>query len=315
MNEQQKKDWRSAVSAAQLAPVTGCVVVKSDTVFAIESALRAAVPDDARRVIKLCQSALAEELSAWDIDPPIHHVKEAHDACSAWLEASPQQAPQAAQPDPWAEYLKEGETPFERFMRERADLDALLTLYKNALEKAAQPVQPSEPAVWKSPEDTDNAQKLVWLRENGVVFLGYYFEQPFREYRDGDGFYVGQQDAEAYWARHEDGEPCEPDGWCQLLPPLADAQQAGAVLKPEPVAFDRWWFDESTVDALEAASSVRAECCLAWDAAVAATLQQSEQVRKPLSDAEIMSIVAEKPFNSAIGFARAIERAHHTKES
>lgn len=94
-----------------------------------------------------------------------------------------------------------------------------------------QPVQTSEPATWNSPEDTASAQGLVWLRENGVVFLGYHFEQPFREYRDNDGFYVGQQDAESYWARHEDAEPCHPDGWCPLLPPLPTAQA-----KPEQAA-------------------------------------------------------------------------------
>ena len=37
------------------------------------------------KVVRLCLSALAEELGAWDIDPPIHHVKEAHDACAEWL--------------------------------------------------------------------------------------------------------------------------------------------------------------------------------------------------------------------------------------
>ena len=39
----------------------------------------------ARAVIEQCRAALSEELSAWDIDPPLHHVKEAHDACVAWL--------------------------------------------------------------------------------------------------------------------------------------------------------------------------------------------------------------------------------------
>ena len=33
----------------------------------------------------------------------------------------------------WDEYLKEGETPFERFMRERKDLDALMTLYQRVV--------------------------------------------------------------------------------------------------------------------------------------------------------------------------------------
>jgi hypothetical protein len=36
-------------------------------------------------LITECRDALAEELSAWDIDPPLHHVKQAHDKCVAWL--------------------------------------------------------------------------------------------------------------------------------------------------------------------------------------------------------------------------------------
>lgn len=50
-----------------------------------------AVPLGAREVIEQCRAALAEELGAWDIDPPLFHVKEAHDACVAWLAAAPQQ--------------------------------------------------------------------------------------------------------------------------------------------------------------------------------------------------------------------------------
>lgn len=40
-----------------------------------------------RELIEKCRDALAEEISAWDIDPPLFHVKEAHDACVAWLAA------------------------------------------------------------------------------------------------------------------------------------------------------------------------------------------------------------------------------------
>lgn len=85
-------------------------------------------------------------------------------------------------------------------------------------------IKEAEPVAWQSPDNTENVPKLVWLREKESVFLGYHFEQPFREYRDSDGFYTGQQDAESYWARYEDGEPCEPDGWCQLNPPLYTLQ-------------------------------------------------------------------------------------------
>lgn len=42
---------------------------------------------DPRALIEECRAALAEELSAWDIDPPLHHVKQAHDKCVAWLAA------------------------------------------------------------------------------------------------------------------------------------------------------------------------------------------------------------------------------------
>lgn len=51
-----------------------------------------AVPEGTRKLIEQCHAALAEELGAWDIDPPLHHVKEAHDACVAWLAAAPQAA-------------------------------------------------------------------------------------------------------------------------------------------------------------------------------------------------------------------------------
>lgn len=42
-----------------------------------------------RELIEECRNALAEELAAWDIDPPLHHVKQAHDKCVAWLAAAP----------------------------------------------------------------------------------------------------------------------------------------------------------------------------------------------------------------------------------
>lgn len=38
-----------------------------------------------RVLVKQCHDALAEELAAWCIDPPIAHIKNAHDACVSWL--------------------------------------------------------------------------------------------------------------------------------------------------------------------------------------------------------------------------------------
>jgi hypothetical protein len=33
------------------------------------------------KTLQKCEDALAEELSAWDINPPLHHVQESHDLC------------------------------------------------------------------------------------------------------------------------------------------------------------------------------------------------------------------------------------------
>jgi hypothetical protein len=52
-------------------------------------------------LITECRDALAEELSAWDIDPPLHHVKQAHEKCVAWL--SDHALAQQAEPVAWIE--------------------------------------------------------------------------------------------------------------------------------------------------------------------------------------------------------------------
>lgn len=37
------------------------------------------------KLIRDCRDAFAEELSAWDIDPPVAHVKQGFDDCERWL--------------------------------------------------------------------------------------------------------------------------------------------------------------------------------------------------------------------------------------
>ena len=50
----------------------------------------------------------------------------------------------------WTPYLKDGETPFERFMRERADLDALMTLHSRAIEaQQERKPDPLAPRGWR----------------------------------------------------------------------------------------------------------------------------------------------------------------------
>lgn len=81
--------------------------------------------------------------------------------------APPVQQPQARPDfnDEWTGYLKDGETPFERFMRERKDLNALTKLYQRALEenerlKDQQPQAPAVPA-WTTEQITAVAQPIA----------------------------------------------------------------------------------------------------------------------------------------------------------
>lgn len=46
------------------------------------------------------RDAFAEELAAYDLDPPIHHIKESHDEIEAMLAAAPQPTPSPAPAHP-----------------------------------------------------------------------------------------------------------------------------------------------------------------------------------------------------------------------
>jgi hypothetical protein len=46
-----------------------------------------------QELIRQCRDAFAEELAAWDIDPPLYHVKKCHDDCVAWLAVRPERKP------------------------------------------------------------------------------------------------------------------------------------------------------------------------------------------------------------------------------
>jgi hypothetical protein len=63
-------------------PFTEMLKSALDELAALRERLEAATP-----VVTECRDALAEELGAWDIDPPLHHVKQAHERCESWLAA------------------------------------------------------------------------------------------------------------------------------------------------------------------------------------------------------------------------------------
>ena len=46
-----------------------------------------AIVEQALEALETCDAALAEELAAWDIDPPLHHVLEASNSCGPSITA------------------------------------------------------------------------------------------------------------------------------------------------------------------------------------------------------------------------------------
>jgi hypothetical protein len=60
------------------------------------------VMKQALEALEKSKAALAEELSAWDIDPPLHHVLEAHDLCDPAITSLRQAIEQAEKQEPVA---------------------------------------------------------------------------------------------------------------------------------------------------------------------------------------------------------------------
>lgn len=67
----------------------------------VGSILKEHLNNRTKALIEQCRDALAEELAAWDIDPPLHHVKAAHDACERWLAANQLETTKPIRPCAW----------------------------------------------------------------------------------------------------------------------------------------------------------------------------------------------------------------------
>ena len=101
-----------------------------------------------------------------DVITPAEHARE-EGSYTVPLFAHPvAQQPQARQDftDEWTGYLKDGETPFERFLRERKDMQSVLELYQRVLEenerlKTQQPQAEAVPQGWKLALDEDMRQR------------------------------------------------------------------------------------------------------------------------------------------------------------
>ena len=107
--------------------------------YTAEHGLEKSVSDADQKVADL-------HLKAWEAQQP-PEIEVQCPVCSHKFYEWPNDKQPQARPDftdEWTGYLKDGETPFERFLRERKDLNALTKLYQRALEenerlKAQQP--------------------------------------------------------------------------------------------------------------------------------------------------------------------------------
>lgn len=88
---------RQALEALEMLTDTyddGAVGLEIDAIEALRAAL--AQPDVAEGMVlvpvdylRRWQAAFAEELGAWDINPPLYHVQTSHDEIAAMLAAAP----------------------------------------------------------------------------------------------------------------------------------------------------------------------------------------------------------------------------------
>ena len=116
--------------------------------------------------------------------------------------------------DEWTGYLKDGETPFERFLRERKDLNALTKLYQRALEEneRLKDQQPQAEAVTENTSDGYHTFKELY------AFRKAYNAALFNEWAQ-----TGKCQVHKSW-RHHDGELCFGGGWFIVVAVLPDGQ-------------------------------------------------------------------------------------------
>ena len=89
------------------------------------------------------------------------------------------------------------------------------------LARAALSTQPQQ-AGWMPISTAPKDGSRLILGDSERSFYGSWVSIPFQEYRDADGFYVGQVDPQDYWMDHESGDEVDPTHWqpCQPLPAL-----------------------------------------------------------------------------------------------
>jgi hypothetical protein len=137
--------------------------------YAVRDALTAAplhpvAAPDTVALIDECRKALAEELSAYDIDPPIHHVEQAHNKCVAWLSAEAKQRAAAPPPEQAAQPAVGALTPEQSAAYDKVDhiLRSVLMDKDYAEYSAALDILTTPPAQVEQPALTDERIGEIW---------------------------------------------------------------------------------------------------------------------------------------------------------
>jgi len=124
-------------------------------------------------LITECRDALAEELGAWDIDPPLHHVKSAHSKCVAWLDNQAQQQAEPVQAEPvawvsngelWKLKAMPGYTGYLYVLKPAADRAQERSADDNVISRAVQAEPVVEPA-----RDLAHEKEMRELRQQQIA--------------------------------------------------------------------------------------------------------------------------------------------------
>lgn len=123
----------------------------------MKTTIDCAVLEMALAALKKCDFALSEELAAWDIDPPLHHVLDASNACGPSIAALQEAlAEQPAQPQPEPAWWPAVENILNEYGLQAIDFVAD---FKAAL------AQPQQEPVGELQEEAFGRGQVMWIQK------------------------------------------------------------------------------------------------------------------------------------------------------
>jgi hypothetical protein len=107
----------------------------------------------------------------------------------------------------------------------RARAENLLSGTSNWATYIARAIEAAIVPQWLPIETAPKDGSDVWLHVNGKVLRCFWVDKEFKEFRDADGCYIGQQDPDAFWMSAKDGDEVDATEWQPIpIPPTPKAE-------------------------------------------------------------------------------------------